>query len=268
MSTSYSDLSTYWSCPRLFGFKKLGYIPPTVSEPLATGSLTHIGIAAHFRGQDAQQAMSDTLQENYSAGISKLSGAERYEYEETLSKASARARELLKRYVAHWAKDYQPILVEPELELDRVICHPDLIAHYKERRAVVDHKTSYHPDNRWYDLSGQVDLYAYILRATESADLVIYDVISEEGIFRHMRPPRLEAGRRLFEGCQELNNKCSWESKADEGFHLKTYFLNEPHPDYTCPSRCSFFVPCWLLETDTWESCRDYLESNFLWEGK
>jgi len=103
VSTSYSDLSTYWSCPRLFGFKKLGYIPPTVSEPLATGSLTHIGIAAHFRGQDASAALNAALEDNYTAGVSKLSGAERYEYEETLSKASARARELLKRYVAHWA---------------------------------------------------------------------------------------------------------------------------------------------------------------------
>lgn len=270
MASSYSDLQTYRACPRLFGFKKLGYIPIATTEPLATGGLTHIGLAAHFKGEDVTYAVNLAVKVNLNCITNNLSGNERYKAEQIITQAHDRALKLLKRYITHWAKDYKAILVEPEFEWDGVICHPDLIAYFKDQRVIVDYKTSYSPDDRWYDISGQTDLYAYVLshghEVYPTIDLIIYDVISEEGIYRHMRPPRLDAGKRLFHAVQALNNlitRVKLESKHPIQDHL-FQFLNDPHPDYTCPSRCSFWIPCWLLETDTWEACHDYLEENYL----
>jgi len=259
VSSSYSDLAQYRACPRLFGFTKLGYRSAGVNEPLTTGSLVHAGLAAHFKGQDPMK----TIDDYYSQLMDRYS--EDNESSVALLKARNRSKPLLTRYITGWAGDYKATLIEAELELNGVVCHPDLIAFYKEQRVIVDYKTSYHPDDRWYDISNQTDLYAYIVGQLElkghpdasRISLIIYDIISEEGIYRHMRPPRLEAGKRLYEAVQELNNL------SGEGMGT---FLAEPHPDYTCPSRCKFFGACFILETDTWESCRDFLEENFIKE--
>jgi len=263
MPTSYSDLSLYRQCPRLFGFRKLGYTPPTVSEPLQTGTFVHAGIAAHFRGQDPHEIVDDlyhSMADQYDLASDEI---------KDLMKAHTRYKDLLARYLKSWVGDYKATLIEPELELDGVVCHPDLIGFYQTNRVIVDYKTSYHPDDRWYDMSGQADLYAYIIRQKamkidSSVDLIIYDVISEEGIYRHIRPPRLTAGKRLFRSIQKLNEDCEWVSEADKDFHIQTAFLANPHPDYTCPSRCHFFTPCWLLDTDSLEAVQDYLSENFI----
>ena len=269
VASSYSDLHQYRACPRLFGFKKLGYISPKTTEPLATGGLAHIGIAAHFKGQDVEAAIDKAIEVEYSVAVSRLDGNERGEYEAMLVKAKLRAKQLLKRYIPNWAKDYKAILVEPELRCAGVVCHPDLVAIHRNQRVIVDYKTSYHPDERWYDISGQTDLYAFIVGQLGPTDdnrisLIIYDTISEEGIFRHMRPPRLAAGKRLFGAVQELDKLVTKDNSHN--YPVNPAFLADPHPDYTCPSRCNFFTPCWLLDTGSWEDCRDYLEENYLKE--
>lgn len=269
MPSSYSDLQTYRNCPRLSGFQKLGYRSPSINEPMTTGQLVHLYLASYFRNGNTKESIEEMVEAKEREIARYLAGAERYEAEQALDKAFQRASMLFNRYTLHWAKDYKATLVEPRLELDGVVCHPDLIAYYKDQRVIVDFKTSYHPDSRWYDMSGQADLYTYILHQKESwedllnykpVDLIIYDIISEEGLFRHQRPPRLNAGRHLFEKVQELSKlpdtKPNW------------YLVGNPHSDYTCPSRCDYFGACWMLETDTWESCKDYLEENFITEEK
>lgn len=276
MASSYSDLQVYRNCPRLFGFTKLGYRSASVTEPLATSSLVHAGLAAHFKGQDARREIRVLADDILVPARTRLDIPEVYELEKTIEYAEKRANELLNRYISHWAKDYKPVLVEPEIELGGVVIHPDLIAFYGapiEKRVVVDFKTSYHPDERWFDISNQTDLYAYVDYCRtknwvepemSGIDLIVYDIISEEGIYRHVRPPHLAAGKRLFGSVQRLNESCEWISEADKDFHVRTAFLNHPHPNYTCPSRCNFFQACWILDTGSWEDCRDFLESNFL----
>ncbi len=236
---SYSNLQKFRQCPRLWAFLQLGYKPVVVKEPLATGSLVHAGIAAHFRGEDPEEAM-DRPGDNFSL---------------TMRDARKRAGVMFDRYISRWAVDFKAVLVETTLEIPPVVAHPDLIAYMGESYVVVDYKTSHSGDTRWYDLSGQVDLYAYMLEGQgQKVDFIIYDIISDDGFYRHVRPPRLEGGRKLFNAIVALN-------------HIpQENAMKHPHAVYTCPSRCDFFHPCWLLETGTWQDAWEYLEGNFIKE--
>lgn len=237
---SYSDLQKFRQCPRLWAFTQLGYKPLVVKEPLATGSLVHAGIAAHFRGQNSLEAMEKLL------GDFGLKAP---------SEALKRSKEMLQRYLTSWANDFKAVLVETTLEIPPVIAHPDLIAYMGDNYVVVDYKTSHSGDTRRYDLSGQVDLYAWMLEeADQKVDMVIYDIISDDGFYRHVRPPRLDGGHRLFQAIVALS-------------HIpQETAMKHPHAIYTCPSRCDYFSPCWMLETGTWQDAWEYLESNYVKE--
>ena len=60
---SYSSLTTFRKCPRLYGFGLLKYRPIEVPEPLMTGQLVHAAIAAHFKGTDWREAIFRAKQE-------------------------------------------------------------------------------------------------------------------------------------------------------------------------------------------------------------
>jgi len=255
MSTSYSQLQEYRSCPRKFAFKKLGYISSSTTEPLATGSLVHIGLASYFRNGNVGRDVTEAAMTNMRVIAEHLSGQERYEQEQLTSKALDRACALVKRYILHWAKDYEAPLSELELELGGVICHPDLITTYQGQRVIVDFKTTYHTDPRRYAHSGQTDLYAYMLKLQGThIDLVIYDIISEEGIYRLDYPPRLDRGEYLFRQTRKL------PQDIDQ-------LLAEPHWSWDCAGNCDFYVPCYLQDDDT-QASKDYLESNYIQGGK
>lgn len=265
---SYTDLSIYRKCPRLYGFKLLGYTSIETPEPMQTGQFVHAAVAAHFRGK-VWQAAINTASSEATVRLGKIEdNAKQAKALKELDVSIKRAEGLADRYIEHWTGDYTAPLVETELKLGNVVCHIDLIAYYAESRVIVDYKTSKSPDMRWYDVSGQVDLYAYVFTKCgipspdyPAIDLIIYDVISEEGIFRHTRPPRLEAGKRLYEEIEILSEA----TKLVPDFR---HFLEHPGFTYDCPNRCQFWIPCWLLETADWSACEDYLKSNFLREEK
>ena len=250
---SYTDLTRYRKCPRLHGFYSLGYTPPAKPEAMTTGLLVHAGLAAWFRNADYR----DALRAEVTKCLGQLSVIEdviKHGQEcKAVGAAHSRALQLLERYIANWGKDYEAKLVESSLELRGVTAHPDLVAFFHGERVLVDFKTSASPDVRYYDMSGQIDLYAYMLQELGSpVERVIYDVISETGLFRHSRMPRLDSGRSLFMTLQGLSSLLAEDA------------LNNPHVNYDCPNRCDYFLPCWLLETDDIAACRDYLEANYI----
>ena len=248
MASSYTDLNTYRACPRLLAFNKLEYRLAKMSEPINTGTLFHAGITAKFRNESPDLAM-DAICEKLWRNIK-----EDFEAQAELAEARQRAGKMLGRYIKTLARDFTPIDTELRLELDGVVCHIDLIAVRDQELVLVDYKTSYQPDIRWYDISGQLDLYAYIYRREEKREVswVLYDCVSDDKIIRHQRPPREWAGAKLWNAVKAISKIPTEE------------LLDTHHPTYTCPSRCAFFVPCWLLETADKGACMDYLESNFV----
>jgi len=167
--------------------------------------------------------------------------------------AFLRAIGLTARYLRAYAEGYEVVAVEPEVSLGNVVCHPDLIVKYRGDLAIVDIKTSKGPDYRWYDISGQVDLYAVVAELKYgTVAWCIYDVVSDEGIFRHQRPPRVEQGQHMSYLC-ELVSKNTVES-----------LLMRHQPKFDCPNRCAYFPACWLLTTDSMEAATRWLESNMI----
>lgn len=269
MST-YTDLMTYYRCPRLYGFGKLGYQPIEQPEAITTGTLVHAAIASYFRGQ----SWLDTIKVEEAKILNQLQAIDdnnkRIKAMERTATASQRAQQLVARYIEYWTKCYTVPMVEGEYTVGKVTIHPDLVAYFKPEpdedrsvfssyRVVVDYKTSRSPDLRWYNVSGQVDLYAYVLNQLDfNIELVIYDVISEEGIFRTPlgtgRWPDLEVGEALFDEITEL-----------EDIEL-TGALEHPHYQFNCPQGCRFWEPCYLLQTDGIRACEDYLEKYFIKE--
>ena len=250
---SYSDLQTWRHCPRLYGFKLLGYIPAAKPGAITTGELVHAALAGHWGGEDALAAMAEAETTNYELLRLIQDYEQRHKAFKEIEKAAKKAKELLARYLNHWAKDYQPIVAELELKYDGVTTHPDLIALWNGEVVIVDFKTGRSPDVRWLDMSGQTDLAAFMLGkigVISEPELIIYDIISKEGLFRHIRLPRFLSGERLHQAIKALGE-------------LSSDFLSDPHPAFDCPNRCGFFYPCWLLETDSEEACQDYLMANY-----
>ncbi|KKK55142.1 hypothetical protein LCGC14_3077580, partial [marine sediment metagenome] len=201
---SYSGLSTYRKCPRLYGFGLLKYKPIEVPEPLMAGQLVHAAVAAHFKNTSPQEAMVKVVAANVERiEAAQLDNKKRAKYLKSVGTSHTRALELVSRYIGKWTADYSAPLIETWVTLGNARGIIDLIAFYQEQRVIVDYKTSKSPDMRWYDVSGQIDLYAYMLSkrgksiafAEVEPLLVIYDIISDEGIYRQVRPPRLEAGK-------------------------------------------------------------------------
>mgnify|MGYP001575099833 CR=1 FL=1 len=256
MIRSYTVLTTYRRCPRLYAFTNLlGYSPIATPEAMECGQFVHAAIADHFRGFN----WLETIIREEKRVLDRLQlirdETKRIKAMESTAKASQRAQQLTARYTEHWARDYKAVLTETEIRLDGVIAHPDLVALYDDgrskHRVVVDFKTSKSPDLRFYDLSGQVDLYSFL--TDYNIDLVIYDVISEEGIYRHVRPPRLIDGAKLFACIKKLPDDTD-------------LCLVLPYPAFDCPQQCAFWEACYLLETDNREACFDYLRANYVHE--
>lgn len=266
--SSFSGLQIYRKCPRLYGFELLGFSPIEVPEAMQVGSFVHTAIAAHFKGMDWQKAMEQSF-EKASARIQALSldTDKAIKALKSTSTSLKRAKELATRYIGKWTNDYSATLVETWVELGPVRGIVDLIAYYQDQRVIVDYKTSKSPDMRWYDVSGQVDLYAYVLKEQDTdIDLVIYDVISEEGIFRHARPPRLEAGEWLHKQVSLLPDLATSLYSEPDKPPLHGLLANS-HLAFDCPNRCQFWLPCYICETGNWDDVIDYLSSNFIKEG-
>ncbi len=261
--SSYSSLTTYRKCPRLYGFGLLGYKPIEVPEAMQTGTFVHAAVAAHFKST----SWADAIQNEAAEAIDKLEKLQDADKQKKAMKSTAaaakRAHKLASLYIGQWTADYSAPLTETWVTLGPVRGIIDLIAFYQEQRVIVDYKTSKSPDMRWYDVSGQIDLYAYLLSKQnegEAPALVIYDIISDEGIYRQARPPRLKAGQGLYIAISNL-------PEAVEG-SVDIAIATGAHLTFDCPQRCDFWLPCWLLETADWSACQDYLGANYMKEEK
>lgn len=283
MTSSWTDLTQFWECPRRLGFRKLGYKPVARNEAITTGSFVHEGLRAYFAGGafDVGYASEATSKARDEA-VSLLDRIENREQKAKLLKqtreAHGRASKLLNRYLNSYANDYGEPLSEVEVNHAKVVCHIDLIAKFRAQGVtdkgqlvenelvIVDFKTSKSPDLRWYDFSGQCDMYAYVLwgnpkdtkrlpiNTANPVSLIIYDIISEEGLFRHIRRPNLERGKRLFQQVDTLDN------------YETSHLLGKPQYQWSCP-KCSYFLPCWLAETESMKAGIEFLMSNYIKGG-
>jgi hypothetical protein len=266
MKLGYTQLSIYHDCPRKFYFGQvLEYQPLEVPAPMECGLFVHSAIESSLNGKDymnaIEQSLSDTLQK-----LNNIEDKAKQAKAQSTSVDNAnRAKSLAKRYCEFYLKDYEPIAIEQAYTLNNVVCHIDLVAEYKGKLTIVDFKTSRSPDVRWYIHSGQTDLYAYVwdnahksgmpaLRITDyikSIELAIYDVISDDNIFRIEHKPNENKGKDIYNDIMFLSVKFN---------NIGNY---PAHWHYDCPSRCAYYNPCCMLEDDNLDGCMELLDKNY-----
>jgi CRISPR/Cas system-associated exonuclease Cas4 (RecB family) len=227
---------------------------------MQTGQFVHEGLRAFFAGGafDSESAVEAINKAKEQAILRLDKVAEREQHLKAISQtveASNRALKLLSRYLQVYADDYKNAIPEVELNHCKTICHIDLIAEFKDESVIVDFKTSRSPDMRWYDISGQCDFYAYILDEAkgDSVSLIIYDIISEEGLFQLTRRPNRDRGKRLFRQIDTLANL------------EVSFLLGKPQYQWKCP-RCEYWMPCYIMETGEPREAIEYLADNYIYK--
>jgi len=154
----YHRLALYQTCPQAFSYRyNLGLESLRIAEPLALGTLVHLGLEHRYRLQLGQQ-VTEPIEAMRNAPA-------------RVACAFPRALEIYQAYAEHWRTDpLRAVDVEREFELrvngqvytQRV----DLVALLGERIVFVDHKTSarVNSNTAQWETSGQFAGYELIAR--------------------------------------------------------------------------------------------------------
>jgi hypothetical protein len=237
MQVSYTDLTTYWQCPRRFHFSN-EWEGLSGNEPVQVGILVHSALQASSRGEDWHEPLKRFVVTDDKAT-------------QVLKRATNLVSHYLKAYY-----NYVPLRAELEVVAQGATGHIDLVAMFDDQLALIDYKTTTRPDVARYDMSGQLDYYAelYTMQFDRVPDLIVYEVISEEGFYRHSRTPNLRMGQTMFNQATNLAVYLQAAGRAAT--------LDDPHYSTAC-GMCPFLKPCQLMSQDGEEVAERYLEANY-----
>ena len=242
---TWSDLTSYWDCPRAWSYGRLGFRPAQMNDAIVRGSLVHAGIRAHWLQLPIRDALAAAVQEGQ---------------EEQAKRLLPESLDLINRYIAKYGQDIVPVAVDrlylwpylvPVPALPVAGGHPDLVGFANGKLVIAEHKTAGNPDLPFLDHMQQVDWYALLVaEATQMTPQLVYiDVISPDYITRIERPPKLAQAQYVWYRLQELMTVSLKDARA------------EPHYGYHCRS-CWFFKPCQTLDRGL--SDRGILDSLFV----
>ena len=235
-SFSYSDLVSYWECPRKLSYRKAGWRLPNPNFPILRGTYTHKGVAAKWSGEDPgaaiDEACADTLELLISSHIDDAT---------PVQQAADDAKLFVSRYFNGKGKDIKPISVEESLYYIegkyKLRGTPDCVGYLDGQLTVFDVKTGRDPNIRYLSHTGQADWYAYLwgVNHGELPALVSYEIISPNYITRHTRPPRVSQAQYFEEA---MKNVALWDNE-----HLR----QTPNYTYQC-ARCPYLPACHTLD--------------------
>lgn len=232
----YSDLLTYWECPRKWYYQREGWQPYTLPDAMLRGLLVDKGVAAAWRGEDMRLSIAQEIKVHLDTITSAQldpSGVD------TIRSIGREALSMAQQYMHVQGKDLQPLLIGTSISkasaAGPILGTPDCVAMHKGRRVLVELKTGHDPNPRQYSMTGQADFYAYLLGDIE---LIYYDLVSPSSIMRHQRPPRMDRGKYLFQRLERL----ALHAQAATRFKEQAA-VNSPRYGWWCP-RCPFMEAC------------------------
>ena len=198
------------------------------------GSMVHAGVAAHYRGGDVAQAVTQVAAE-YSRGLVQGKVADALTLMGQVKKLEGAALSMVQRYLPLYGTG-TPLLVETtitKVEGPRLLGGtPDaIVLDAAGRKVLKELKTSDYGDLQAYNITGQADYYAYL--AGDIA-LINIDVITPNLVTQLERPPRADRGSYLYNQLALLAVKYEQEAM---------FALNSPHYSWKC-ARCPFFEAC------------------------
>ena len=200
--------------------------------------MVHAALRAHLTGGDWNAAIESYPRANAPSGLT----------------SKKRAIDLAGHYISKYV-DFTPLKCELEVYDKSVDVggHIDMVAMYKGQLSLFDFKTTRVADPRKYDISGQLDFYAFLYERGfgKGIELVVYDTISEGGTYRHERLPNLDMGGVIYEQAANVALAMKYENPLDE-----------PHYGYQC-LRCDYLEPCWLRTFDSEETSERFLGQNY-----
>lgn len=144
-SAGWHRLQLFIECPRKFGYKEIiGLLPMIQSSPLALGSATHEGLAAHYLGRPFEEGLKDA--------------PKRWAYKVPI------ARSILQAYVKHYLREpFEVIDVERELIVRinkrKFTRRVDLIFLQQGKIYIMDHKTAGQPKSRFASAQHEAALF-------------------------------------------------------------------------------------------------------------
>lgn len=162
-------------CPRLYAWEHSGLVERQISEPLARGSLIHVGLAHHYQRMKENQSGGDPEQwYTYEDAIQALAQVES-NTSPLWEKLVPLAVDVCSAYINNWLHESWRIL-EVEYELRAKVSgkylytqRADLIVEDPDGKVwIVDHKTAYRIVSktlRQYTLDGQFIGYQMFGRA-------------------------------------------------------------------------------------------------------
>lgn len=233
----YSDLITYWECPRRWWWEHQGWRPYRLPDAMLRGHLVDQGVAASWRGEDARVAVAMAVHDH----ILSCEG----EHNDTVDIHIATVRDLGKealdmvaRYMQHLGNTITPLLIGTTVtkitEDGAIAGTPDCVALDGNQRVLVELKTGHEPNPQMYSTTGQADYYAYLLG---NIDVIYYDLVGEKSILRYQRPPRLDRGAYLARETQTLQAHFAFPGVA------KLITLDQPKYTWRC-GQCPFLQAC------------------------
>ena len=234
----YSNLLTYWECPRKWHYQREGWQPYQLPDPMLRGLLADRGVAAAWRGEDIRGAIAAEVAVHLATVDSaRLDNAATSK--DTIRNLGREAITMAQRYMEMLGRDLKPILVGTSVTKESaagpILGTPDCVARHKRQRVLVELKTGHDPNPRMYSMTGQADFYAYLLG---DIALIYYDLISPTSVMRYQRPPRLDRGQYLFQQLEKLALHAIAASRFKE-----QAAVDQPRYGWWC-ARCPFLEAC------------------------
>ena len=230
---TWNDLQEWWRCPRAWAYRQR-YEAPYRKQAMLRGSYIHRGAAAHYLGEDSEEAVR-AEHRTYTEGLRSIRSTPLERQLAEAEKALDEALPLLRRYIARQDPKEQAILVETTLRHGSIGGTPDRLSILNEAQLLVDIKTGTSPNVEALDHEGQLDYYAWLVRAVHGLEvpLVAFDIVSPEWLYRHVRPPRFERGAYI---ASTLQTVALLEVQPEAA-------LAAPYYTWEC-GKCPFLRPC------------------------
>ncbi len=164
---SYSQIRTYNECPRKYWFSYIEGLPAPINDKIYLGEVFHQAIEFYFRRRLAGAPPSGPeIEERFLAAFDAEACGREIRWSEPRRETRGRGLAFLRHFMAHFAPDSRPLMVEKELSVElpeNGVVLKGVLDLVEEDYCITDFKTT---TSRWSESRGrhspQMVIYKYL----------------------------------------------------------------------------------------------------------